>query len=135
MTTKFGVMAQETQGTFEVDMTPGDGLLDGTARMDFTKTWSGGLSGTSRGLMVSAGDPEAGDAGYVGLEVVEGELDGRPGSFVLQQLGAMTGGEPVLVYGIVPGSGTGDLACITGVVDLDVVDGEHRVTVRYELPT
>lgn len=127
-------MAQETQGSFEIDMTPGEPLLGGTARMDFTKTWSGGLSGTSRGVMLSAGDPQAGDAGYVALEVVDGELDGRGGSFALQQLGTMAQGEPVLIYGIVPGSGSGDLAGITGVVNLTVVDGEHKVTVLYDLP-
>lgn len=122
------------QATFEIDLTPGEPVLDGTQRMNFTKTWSGGVEGTSRGAMLSAGDPASGDAGYVALEVVEATVDGREGTFVLQQDGAMTGGDAELSYRVSPGSGTGELAGITGSVALTMVDGTHQVTLTYELP-
>lgn len=125
--------AHEAHATFEIEMRPGEPLLDGTARFDFTKTWSGDLAGTSAGFMASAGDPARGNAGYVALEVVTGTLDGREGSFTLQQFGRMTGGEPALTYAIAPGSGTRELAGIDGEVDLDVVDGVHRAVLRYTL--
>ena len=102
--------------------------------MDFTKTWSGGIEGTSRGAMLSAGDPGSGDAGYVALEVLDASIDGRRGTLVLQQSGTMTGGDAELTYRIVPGSGTGELAGITGTVDLEVTEGRHEVTLTYELP-
>ena len=128
-------MTQRTvHATFEIDLTPGDAVLDGTHRMDFTKTWSGEIEGTSRGAMLSAGDPGRGDAGYVALEVLDASIDGRRGTLVLQQSGTMTGGDAELSYRIVPGSGTGELAGITGTVDLEVTDGRHEVTLTYELP-
>lgn len=119
---------------FEIQMQSGDGLLDDTGRFDFTKTWTGSLAGTSSGVMLSAGDPSTGNAGYVALERFEGTLDDRTGSFVLQQNGVMRSGDTELTYAIAPGSGTGDLAGITGTVELDVdADGGHHVRLDYDL--
>ncbi|OYO01103.1 uncharacterized protein DUF3224 [Propionibacteriaceae bacterium ES.041] len=113
-------------------MTPGDPLLGGTGRLNFTKTWSGGMAGTGRGVMISAGDPGSGEAGYVCFEIFEGSIDGHEGSAVLQQFGKMTGGDSELRYEVVPGSGTDELAGITGVVELTVDEtGQHRVRLSY----
>ena len=70
----------EYHARFEIDLHPGEALLAGTDRSDFSKAWSGDIVGTSRGLMASAGDPAAGAAGYVGLEVFEGTIGGRQGT-------------------------------------------------------
>lgn len=121
------------QAQFSIDIAPGDPVLEGTGGMDFTKTWSGAMAGSSAGVMLSGGDPSTGYAGYVAVEVFTGTLDGRPGGFALLQFGTMAGGVPDLRYEIASGSGTGDLGGITGVVDLDVVDGVHHVVVRYAL--
>lgn len=118
---------------FVIEMTPAEPLLDGTARFDFTKTWRGVLEGTSAGVMLSAGDPMGGSAGYVALEAVDGALDGRRGTFVLQQCGTMTAGAPTLIYAVVPGSGTGALAGLQGTVEILVAEGEHEVQVSYSL--
>src|SRR3954447_23598278 len=81
------------RGTFEIERRPGEPEAGGTvARHDFTKTFTGDLAGDGVGLMLSAGDPTAGMAGYVAIEVVTGTLDGRRGSFALQQYGTMSGG-------------------------------------------
>lgn len=48
---------KSTDATFDIDLAGADALLEGTGRFDFTKTWAGGLDGTSRGVMLSAGDP------------------------------------------------------------------------------
>lgn len=83
--------------------------------------------------MLSAGDPTAGSAGYVALEAFEGEVNGRPGTFCLQQFGTMTDGTSDLRYEVVPGSGTGELAQLSGIVLLTVDDdGAHHVSLRYE---
>lgn len=117
-------------------MTPDPaGDLDGAlGRLTFTKTWTGAMAGTGRGVMLSAGDPQAGSAGYVAIEVFEGTIDGRAGSVSFQQFGRMTDGDSDLQYVVVPGSGTGDLAGMTGSIDLTVVDGVHRVEATYALP-
>jgi len=124
----------DTTAEFTVTLSPADPVLPGTARFDLAKVWTGGIVGSGRGVMLSAGDPASGSAGYVALETVEGTLDGRRGSFALQQLGTMSGGTPLLRYDIVPGSGTDELAGLSGTVDLEVTEGRHEVRVAYRLP-
>ena len=98
-----------------------------------TKTWTGDLIGTSAGTMLSAGDQSAGTAGYVALEVFTGRVNNLEGSFALQQFGTMDADGMVLHYEIVPGSGTEQLAGIRGTVDLDVVEGVHKVVLHHNL--
>lgn len=86
-------------------------------------------------MMLSAGDPKEGDAGYVALEVLEGTIDGRRGTVMFQQFGTMRSGAAELRYEAIPGSGTGALAGMTGTVALEVVNGLHRVVLEYELPS
>lgn len=124
---------QTAQAQFSIELTAGVPLLDRTDRMDFMKTWSGDLVGSSVGVMLSAGDPASGNAGYVALEVFTGSLHGRAGGFAFQQFGTMSAGTSELRYEIAPGSGMGELAEIAGVLDMDVVDGVHHATLRYTL--
>ena len=126
-------MTQTAHGTFEVAITPQESD-DGIGRFDLAKTWSGDLAGSSRGLMLSAGDPASGRAGYVALEVVEGTLHGRSGSFAFQQLGVMRDGDQELTYDVVPGSGTGELAGIEGSLALTIDDRGHSYELTYTLP-
>jgi hypothetical protein len=125
-------MSPTARGTFEVTITPQE-TDDAIARMSIDKTWSGDLSGAGHGLMLSAGDPAQGRAGYVALEVVDGTLHGRSGSFALQQLGVMRDGGQELRYDVVPGSGTGDLAGIDGTLALAIDDRGHTYELTYTL--
>lgn len=129
------ITARHADGTFDIELSTGEALLDGTGRLDFTKTWTGEIEGTSRGVMLTGGDPNTGSAGYVALERFDGTVDGLSGSFVLQQIGAMIDGLQDLRYAVAPGSGTGDLAGMTGVVHLAISDeGTHEVALEYDLP-
>jgi hypothetical protein len=125
-------MSPTARGTFEVTITPQE-TDDAIARMSIDKTWSGDLSGAGHGLMLSAGDPAQGRAGYVALEVVDGTLHGRSGSFALQQLGVMRDGGQELRYDVVPGSGTGDLTGIDGTLALTIDDRGHTYELTYTL--
>ena len=118
--------------TFTVDLTPAEILTGAADRFDLVKAWSGALEGTSRGVMLTAGDPASGSASYVATELFEDSLDGREGTLVLQQLGTMTDGDPTLQYVIAPGSGTGALAGITGALMIGTIDddGHHEVTIE-----
>ncbi len=98
-----------------------------------TRRSSAASEGTSSGLMLSAGDPTAGAAGYVALEFVTGQVDEAVGSFALQQFGQMIDGTQKLLYEIVPGSGTGELKGMSGTLELEVVDGLHRYDLEYSL--
>jgi hypothetical protein len=125
-------VTETARGTFDVTVTPQD-ADDGIGRFALAKTWHGDLAGAGHGLMLSAGDPAQGAAGYVALEVVEGTLHGRSGSLAFQQLGVMQGGGQELRYDVVPGSGTGDLAGITGTLALTIDDSGHSYVLTYSL--
>ncbi|MGC4110669.1 MAG: DUF3224 domain-containing protein [Nocardioides sp.] len=125
-------MSRTAHGTFEVTITPQDGD-DGIGRFALAKTWSGDLSGTSHGLMLSAGDPTAGRAGYVALEVVDATLGELSGSFAFQQLGVMRDADQRLEYLVVPGSGTGGLTGIEGGLVLTIDEHGHSYELTYDL--
>jgi hypothetical protein len=100
-----------------------------------TKTFEGGISGTSSTelLQAIAGD---GGAAYVGMERVAGEIDGRKGTFVLRHSASMTadGGGDMRVE-VVPGSATGDLAGLGGELTITMTpEREHSYTFAYTLP-
>jgi hypothetical protein len=130
-----GITARRANGTFDVTMRPGGVELEGAvARLELSKTFQGDLCGTGTGLMLSAGDPAAGAAGYVAIETVNGRLGEQEGSFALQQFGSMHDGSQTLYYEVVPGSGTGSLTGITGTLHLDIdEDGTHRYELHYDL--
>jgi hypothetical protein len=100
-------------------------------RVSIAKTFTGGLSGRSEVRMLSVGDASGGPASYVAVEHVTGELDGRKGSFVLQHAAWDTAGVTIRV---VPGTGAGELAGITGEFQLAVDEsGTHTYVLAYEL--
>ncbi len=117
------------RASFEIEITPSAGLLPDTGRFDFDKVWTGDIKGVSRGVMLSAGDPASGTAGYVALEVFEGVIDGRRGTVAFQQSGTMDHGNQGVRYLVVPGSGTGELVGAIGVLKLtiDPDSGAHSV--------
>jgi len=125
-------MTMTARGTFEVTISSHE-PDSGIGRFDLEKTWLGHLAGTGHGQMLSAGDPTQGSAGYVALEVVDGSLHGRTGSFALQQLGVMHAGDQELDYRVVPGSGTGELAGITGTLALTIDERGHSYELTYTL--
>lgn len=87
----------------------------------------GGVNGAGVGVMFSAGDPARGSAGYVASEAVDGALEGRRGTFALQQMGTVHAGHSRVEYVVVPGGGTGQLEGIGGTLALTVeADGTHR---------
>ena len=109
-------------------------LGGGFTRFELRKRFHGDLEGSGSGIMLSAGDPATGSAGYIAAEVVSGSLAGRAGTFAMVQLGLMDAGAQHLQYRIVPGSGEGDLAGISGELHLSIDDdGTHRYELHYEV--
>jgi hypothetical protein len=130
------------KGEFVVTLLPLDveGLAESAihgsklGRMSINKTISGGLVGTTVGQMLSAMTDVKGSAGYVALEQVAGELDGKKGSFVLQHTGTMNRGTPTLSVTVVPDSGTGELLGLSGAFAITIADGKHSYEFTYTLP-
>ncbi len=125
------------KGTFDVkiESAPADEKVKDSAisRMTIDKQFHGDLDGHSIGVMLATGSPE-GSGAYVALERVTGTLNGRAGSFALQHSATMENKSPSLSISVVPGSGTGDLAGISGKMNIIITDGKHSYEFDYSLP-
>jgi len=124
------------RGSFEVTMTPQasnthDGVTESRVALD--KRYHGHLEAAGSGAMLSTTTAVKGSAGYVAMERVSGTLHGRAGSFVLQHSGIMTRGTPQLIVTIVPDSGTGELAGISGECGITVTPSGHTYELHYTL--
>lgn len=126
-------MTQSATGTFEVSLKPLTGEDAALGRMSIDKQFSGQLTASSKGEMLAFRSPVKGSAGYVAMELVTGTLNGKRGSFVLQHTGSMDRGAQQLSITIVPDSGTGELAGISGKLDLNIADGKHFYDIKYSL--
>ena len=132
-------MTKVAKGTFEVKVTPlpaeanvGDPAI---GRLSLDKTWSGDLVGTSKGQMLgSQSETEKGSGGYVAMERFVGTLHGKKGSFSLQHHGTMGGGKFDISVEVVPGTGTDELAGISGTLKIIIDGGKHLYELEYSLP-
>jgi hypothetical protein len=130
-------MGQHADGTFEVKVTPVTTEDPGaaSARLSLSKTFTGDLTGTSRGDMWTAETTEKDSRGYVAIEKFEGTLGGRRGSFKLLHQGTMRGGSDFqLRIVVVPGSGTEQLAGLAGTMTIRIDKGTHFYDFDYALP-
>lgn len=137
-TTSKEAIHMHATGTFDVKITP-QAATPGVesaqlGRMTIDKQFHGDLDAASLGEMLSVRTETPGSAGYVALERVTGALQGRRGSFVLQHSGTMKRGAPTLVLTVVPDSGSGELAGLSGSMAIVIDEGQHRYTMDYQLP-
>lgn len=129
----------QAKGEFEVKLAPLDSYAKGgegvgVGRMSIDKSFYGDLEAMSQGEMLTAMTAVEGSAGYVALEQVDGSLNGRRGTFVLQHFGLMRGGDNQLILEVVPDSGTGELAGLTGEMEIIIEKGKHFYKFEYSLP-
>jgi hypothetical protein len=103
-------------------------------RMSIDKQFHGDLEAESKGEMLALMAESKGSGGYVAMERVTGVLQGRSGSFALQHSASMTRGVPQLSVTVVPDSGTGDLAGLTGTMHIRIESGKHFYDFDYSLP-
>ena len=127
-------MSDHARGTFAVTLTPEESGVPMVGRFALEKTYAGDAVGTGAGVMLSAGDPATGEAGYVVLEVADLTIGERSGTFAMQQLGTMSGGGQSITYLVTPGSGTGGFAGISGRLELEIRDGQHHYDLVHDLP-
>jgi hypothetical protein len=78
-----------------------------------TQTFTGAIEGEAicQQLVAYSGDTYA---SFVGLHHVTGSLEGHSGSFVLQSSGTYSDNTARVTWFVVPGSGTGELAGLSG---------------------
>jgi hypothetical protein len=122
-------------GTFTVSIQPlTPAPAEGLGRFSIDKVIHGDLEATTKGEMFSGGDFKTGSAGYVAIEVVTGTLNGKHGSFAIQQMATMDKDGPKMTAVVVPGSGTGELKGIAGTFAIDPSNGQHTFDLEYTLP-
>jgi hypothetical protein len=129
------LVTHHAAGTFTVKVEPLTPVpAEGLSRYSIDKQFHGDLEATTKGEMFSGGDPKAGAAGYVAIEVVTGTLAGKHGSFALQHFATMDKNGPKMTVSIVPGSGTGELKGIAGAFTIKIEGGQHSYDMEYALP-
>lgn len=98
------------------------------SRATVRKSFSGPLEGTSVAELLTAGT-----AGYLSSERVEGTLDGRRGTFVLQHGGVGDGPDARSFGHVVPDSGTGELSGLRGDATYQHDETGARLTLTYTI--
>lgn len=127
------------KGTFDVaDWTPQppyddrDGVSLGVVTL--TKTFYGDLTGTSLVTMLMVSTPVEESKAYVALERIDATLDGRTGAFTVAHAAVSEPAGQSLRVTIVPDSGVGGLAGISGEMDILIApDGSHSYVLDYTL--
>ncbi|MFI7578735.1 DUF3224 domain-containing protein [Micromonospora sp. NPDC049497] len=109
------------------------GLPVGVSTME--KRFEGEVVGRSATVFTSAYDQTAGVGTYVAMESFEGSLHGKSGAFNFVHSAATSGSDRTAeFFAIVPSSGTGELARISGTGGVAVdADGNHRIWFDYEI--
>ena len=123
-------------GEFAVSLQPLEPFANGSAgirldRLSITKTFHGDLVAESLGEMLSVTTNAEDSAGYVAVEQVEGALQGKTGTFVLQHFGIIRRGEQQLILEVVPDSGTGQLENLSGKMSIKIENGKHFYEFEY----
>ena len=130
-------MSERATASFEItiwDEQPYD-EQDGIrlSRTRVVKRFRGEIEGESTAelVMAVAGDDSA---AYVGVERVTGRVNGREGSFVYLHTATAAGGAQSASWPVVHGSGTGELAGISGQLRIDnLPDSGHVLTLDFDL--
>ncbi|GIE93266.1 DUF3224 domain-containing protein [Paractinoplanes rishiriensis] len=122
---------RRTTGEFEVTFEPLDADDEVIGRMKVLKTFTGGLTGTGVGHMLSIGTSIDNSAGYVAIERITGDLEGRRGGFALQHCGHLQRGASSLTVTVVPDSGTDELLGLRGEFTIENLGAVHHYAFDY----
>jgi len=97
------------------------------------ESFAGDLQGAGTARFLQASRPD-GSASFVGMERFVGTVGGKKGSFILEDVGTLTGDQVNGSWSIVPGSGTGELAGISGDGGFKAKLGQHAsITLDYTM--
>ena len=133
---KKGSEKMVAKGAFDVKVVPIETAHKeekAITRYSLDKVYYGDLEAMGTGEMLAAGGTVKGSGTYVAMEMVSGTLAGKKGTFALGHIGTMQGGTQTLSINVVPDSGTGELAGISGKLNIIIApDGKHSYEFAYE---
>ncbi len=99
--------------------------------LEVTETFTGDLQGNGSVRFLQA-QRDDGFASYCGIERVVGTLEGRQGSFLLQDEGTVEGAHVKGTWFVVPGSGTEELRGLRGDGGFEAELGQNAIwTLSY----
>ncbi len=125
--TATGQIQVKTWESIPFDTTGGPSLNE----LRVTETFVGDIAGDGAARMLQTLRAD-GSASFVAVERVVGTLDGRAGSFVLQDAGTLEGSLVKGTWFVVKGSGTGELAGLCGEGSFEAELGQHaHYTLTY----
>lgn len=120
---------KKIRGTFEVKSSPisTDENIQkmGGIGMRFEKVFSGPIEAKSKVSMFGIMNREKGSGGYIALELIEGTIEGKKGTFVMQHSCFMDQGKDQQQIKVIPDTGTGDLKGISGNMIIEIIEGQH----------
>lgn len=122
----------KASGTFDINLEPQSDEVAPVGRMLIDKTYHGDIKGSGIGQMISKRTAD-GHAAYAAIEEFDGELNGKSGGFTLLHQGLMSADSQQLHVQIIEGSGHGELAGITGTLDIIVSEQGHSYELQFEL--
>jgi hypothetical protein len=131
-------MTTSASATFTLDgwdEAPYEELADGRklTKASVKQTFSGDIAGDGAVVWLMAYRPDA-TADYVGLQRITGTLGGKSGTFVLSTTGTFDGQEAAGTWTVLAGSGTDELAGLTGAGTFSAPSGgEPTVSLDYDV--
>ncbi|UNO39220.1 DUF3224 domain-containing protein [Streptomyces sp. MST-110588] len=102
------------------------------ARATVTNAFTGSMEAAGTACAYTIAYLTATTGTFVGHEMLTGSLDGRKGSFVLEERGTFGENGTVCTFEVVPGSGTGELAGLTGTGGFTHEHGMTSVPYTFE---
>lgn len=100
-------------------------------RATVTQSCEGDLAGSTEVQWLMSYN-EDGTARFVGLQLFEGWVAGRSGSFMAETIGDFDGGAAKGTLSILPGSGTDDLAGLQGDGRYEAHTGSPKMSVQLD---
>jgi hypothetical protein len=131
-------MSSKSTATFQVTGWDEEPIAEGEGKPKITKahvtcTFTGDVTGDGVAdyLMVY---PTSDSATFVGLQQIDGEIDGRKGSVVLEVTGKFEGGIAAAEWSVAKNGATGELKGLSGQGGYtSKSDGSADVTLNYDI--
>ncbi|MGW4021444.1 DUF3224 domain-containing protein [Streptomyces sp. NPDC005009] len=111
----------------------GEDGLPRLANATVTNAFSGGIEAEATTCDYAIAYLTGGTGTFAGMELVSGRVDGRAGTFVLEERGRFeSDGTVHCVFEVVEGSGTGELTGLRGSGGFTYRHGETKVAYTFE---
>ncbi|MFJ6795210.1 DUF3224 domain-containing protein [Streptomyces sp. NPDC091268] len=108
-----------------------DGAFPRLARAAVTNAFTGGVTAEATTCAYTIVYTGEGVGGFTGVELLSGSIEGREGTFALEERGTFDATGTDCRFEVVPGSGTGELAGLSGSGSFRAVTGEASVAYAF----